>query len=66
MTFYPTNDRGVPDLRRDYTDADDGWEPIDAPYWRDLALDAWEEQQRAEAEHRYQRRHAARDTGVTP
>ena len=55
MTFYPTTDRGLLDDRLDRIDADNYAEwPDSHPDWRDLALDAWEDEQerlRAEADY---------------
>ena len=55
MTFYPTDDRGLLDDRLDRVDAENHAEwPDSHPDWRDLALDAWEDEQeqlRAEAEY---------------
>lgn len=53
MTFYPTHDNGLLDDRLDRVDADNHAEWPSHPGWRDLALDAWEDEQeriRAEAE----------------
>ena len=55
MTFYPTHDNGLLDDRLDRVDAGNYAEwPDSHPDWRDLALDAWEDEQeqlRAEAEY---------------
>ena len=55
MTFYPTHDNGALDDRLDRVDADNHAEwPDSHPDWRDLALDAWEDEQerlRAEADY---------------
>ena len=52
MTFYPTHENG---LLVDRVDADNHAEwPDSHPDWRDLALDAWEDEQerpRAEADY---------------
>ena len=60
MTFYPTHENGLLDDRLDRIDAanDAEW-PDSHPGWRDLALDAWEDEQeriRAEAEIAWARR----------
>ena len=60
MTFYPTHENGLLDDRLDRVDAanDAEW-PDSHPAWRDLALDAWEDEQerlRAEAEIAWARR----------
>ena len=60
MTFYPTHENGLLDDRLDRVDAanDAPW-PDSHPDWRDLALDAWEDEQerlRAEAEIAWARR----------
>ena len=55
MTFYPTHENGLLDDRLDRVDADNHAEwPDSHPDWRDLALDAWEDEQerlRAEADY---------------
>ena len=55
MTFYPTHENGLLDDRLDRVDAENHAEwPDGHPDWRDLALDAWEDEQeqlRAEAEY---------------
>ena len=55
MTFYPTHDNGLLDDRLAGVDADNHAEwPDSHPDWRDLALDAWEDEQeqlRAEADY---------------
>ena len=55
MTFYPTHDNGLLDDRLDRIDADNDAEwPDSHPDWRDLALDAGEDEQerlRAEADY---------------
>lgn len=60
MTFYPTHENGLLDDRLDRIDAanDAEW-PDSHPDWRDLALDASEDEQeriRAEAEIAWARR----------
>ena len=60
MTFYPTHENGLLDDRLDRVDAGNYAEwPDGHPDWRDLALDAWEDEQeriRAEAEIAWVRR----------
>ena len=61
MTFYPTHENGLLDDRLDRVDAaNDAQWPDSHPDWRDLALDAWEEDEqerlRAEAEIAWARR----------
>ena len=60
MTFCPTHENGLLDDRLDRVDADNHAEwPDSHPDWRDLALDAWEDEQerlRAEAEIAWARR----------
>ena len=55
MTFYPTHENGALDDRLDRVDADNHAEwPDNHPDWRDLALDAGEDEQeqlRAEADY---------------
>ena len=55
MTFYPTHENGLLDDRLDRIDAANDAQWADShPDWRDLALDAWEDEQerlRAEAEY---------------
>ena len=55
MTFYPPHENGAPDDRLDRVDAaNDAQWPDSHPDWRDLALDAWEDEQeriRAEADY---------------
>ena len=57
MTFYPTHDNGLLDDRLDRVDAANDAEWPSHPGWRDLALDAWEEdeQERLRAEAEYAR-----------
>ena len=59
MTFYPTHENGLLDDRLDRVDAANDAEWPSHPGWRDLALDAWEDEQeriRAEAEIAWARR----------
>ena len=55
MTFYPTHENGLLDDRLDRIDAANDAQWADShPDWRDLALDAWEDEQerlRAEADY---------------